>query len=288
MTAARPHDQFEELAAAHVLGALTGPEQSELMSHILGGCPICRVLYPQLTDVAELLVLGAEPMVAPPGLKARIMAAAGFELDGSGTAAATTPSAPHDPPIRLVSRASGRERLYAGLALAASLAFVLLGIRSISMRAELDRVRQGAARSRVELLRLEGEIQGLELARAEQASLIELLQNPGSGLVTLASLEPAPGASGKVLFDRTLGKGYVWVSNLPIDAEGMDYQLWAIQGGVPKSLGVFSVSANGSAVIPLTDVTPDTPVAAFAITLEPAGGLPAPSGPMVLLGTPGS
>ncbi|TPW07050.1 MAG: hypothetical protein FD129_2619, partial [bacterium] len=270
MTAARPHDHFEELAAAEVLGVLAEPERSELMSHIRGGCPICRVVYPQLIDVADLLVLGAESMAPPPGLKARIMAAAAGSKS-SPPGAAPAPAVASDSPIRLVPRSSGRERLYAGLALAASLAFVLLGIRSMAWRAELDRARQGVERNSAELLRLQGEIRDLELARADQASLIELLQNPGSGLVTLASLAPAPGASGKVLFDRTLGKGYVWVRDLPVDVDGKDYQLWAIQGGTPRSIGVFSVSADGSAVIPLSDVSADPPVAAFAITLEPAG-----------------
>ncbi|MDZ4803693.1 MAG: anti-sigma factor [Candidatus Eisenbacteria bacterium] len=289
MTASRPHDHYEELAAAHVLGVLAEPERSEFLNHLESGCPICRVVYPQLTDVAHLLVLGTDSMVLPPGLKARIMAAAAASAPPKveGVSARRT-VAPHDPPIRLVTRSSGRERLFAGLALAASLAFLVLGIRSMSWRQERDHARLSAEVNQTELLRLQNEIQGLELARAEQASLIDLLQNPGSGLVTLASLEPAPGASGKVLFDRNLGKGYLWVSNLPVDTEGKDYQLWAIQGGAPVSAGVFSVSANGSAVIPLDNVTPDTPVAAFAITLEPAGGLSAPSGPMVLLGTPGS
>jgi anti-sigma-K factor RskA len=48
------------------------------------------------------------------------------------------------------------------------------------------------------------------------------------------------------------------------------------------------VTADGSAVVPLLDIGRDPRVAAFAITLEPAGGLPQPSGQMVLMGPTGA
>ncbi|HEX7878002.1 MAG TPA: anti-sigma factor [Candidatus Eisenbacteria bacterium] len=288
MTTSRAHAYYEELAAAHVLGVLEEPERSELVAHITEGCSICRVVYPQLVDVADLLLLGADAAAPPPGLKERIMAAA--TGTGTGSAGSTDVDRPvgPSPPLRLPTRASSREPLYRGLALAASLALVLLTWQSLTWKKERDAARQSLLAESGQVSQLREEIRGLEAGRAEQARLLELIERPGSGLVTLASLDPAPGALGKVLYDSAAGKGYLWVKHLPVDAEGKDYQLWAIQGGAPVSAGVFSVTADGSALIPLADVRPDTRVAAFAITLEPAGGLPAPSGPMVLLGNTGS
>jgi anti-sigma-K factor RskA len=285
MAASRPHEYYEEMAAAHVLGVLEEPHRSELMVHA-AECSICRVVLPQLCDVADLLLLGADAATPPPGLKARIMAAATGGA-AHGTAHPEAGGAP-PPPLRLESRPASRERLYLGLALAASLALVLVGYESLTWRRQRDAARLSLAVQAGQVEQLRTEIAGLEATRAQQAQLLELLQQPDAGLVTLASLQPAPGASGKVLYDKSAGKGYLWVKGLPIDAEGQDYQLWAIQGGAPVSAGVFSVMADGSAVVALGDVTPDTPVAAFAVTLEPAGGLPAPSGPMVLLGNTGS
>ena len=74
-----------------------------------------------------------------------------------------------------------------------------------------------------------------------------------------------------------------YASKLPAPPAGKDYQLWVIAGSTPKSAGVFPVDDKGGAVHVLPEVPDPTGVNAFAVTLEPAGGLPQPSGPMVLL-----
>ena len=120
--------------------------------------------------------------------------------------------------------------------------------------------------------------------------------------ITIEKVEP-PGGLGELAasiashleFEPTIinaGRDRVFSSlifpfNLPPDPEGKDYQLWAIAGGKPVSAGVFSVSAEGSALVPLLQFPTQGSVAAFAVTLEPAGGVPQPSGDMVLIGTIG-
>ena len=69
--------------------------------------------------------------------------------------------------------------------------------------------------------------------------------------------------------------------------QGSDYQLWAIVGGAPASLGVVKADAAGHAMMRLENVGEPKLLAAFAISLEPAGGSPnpnAPTGPVVMLG----
>ena len=50
------------------------------------------------------------------------------------------------------------------------------------------------------------------------------------------------------------------------------------------SAGVFSVDASGTGSLSVAPLPGVSAVNAFAVTLEPAGGLPAPSGEMYLLG----
>jgi anti-sigma-K factor RskA len=276
----RDHDRYDELLAGYVLGALDESDRSEFMTHLDGGCPTCRELHPELFDVATLLLIAAQPATPPPALRGKILAAAGVDTT-------RTTSASGEPVVvRIVPRLA-RERILTGLALAAALALAILGPSALTWRDELIRTRKESADRSSELARLTAELDGLKATTTQQAALLDLIGRPESGLVTLASLAPAPGASGKVLWDKEQRKGYLWVRHLPVDPEGKDYQLWAIQGSAPVSAGVFSVTADGSALIPLSGVGPDAPVAAFAVTLEPTGGLPAPSGPMVLLGNTG-
>ncbi|MGH9362849.1 MAG: anti-sigma factor, partial [Thermoanaerobaculia bacterium] len=61
-----------------------------------------------------------------------------------------------------------------------------------------------------------------------------------------------------------------------------DYQLWFIAGGKPVSAGTFDPEAGTPATLSARTMPAGTELA--AITVEPAGGVPQPSGPMVLKG----
>jgi len=68
--------------------------------------------------------------------------------------------------------------------------------------------------------------------------------------------------------------------------EGKDYQLWLIRGDRKISAGLLPSDKTGLPTLArishdlLAGGVPD----AFAITIEPAGGMPQPTGPIVLVG----
>jgi anti-sigma-K factor RskA len=79
--------------------------------------------------------------------------------------------------------------------------------------------------------------------------------------------------------------GVFVATGLPAAPEGKTYQLWAIAGGsAPVSAGVFTVDTSGAGSLSVRPLPGVATVNAFAVTLEPVGGLPAPSGEMYLLG----
>jgi anti-sigma-K factor RskA len=121
--------------------------------------------------------------------------------------------------------------------------------------------------------------------RSQQA-VIALLRDPATEVIALAGLPPAPSARARMIWHAHAGGLFV-AAGLPAPPQGKAYQLWATVGSnAPVSAGVFTVDASGTgslSVRPLPDVTTAD---AFAVTLEPAGGRPAPSGPMYLLGKP--
>jgi anti-sigma-K factor RskA len=66
--------------------------------------------------------------------------------------------------------------------------------------------------------------------------------------------------------------------------EGKSYQLWVVPAqGNPISAGVFQPVAGQTDNL-LMDMPQGVVPKAFAVTIEPAGGMPQPTGPKVLVG----
>jgi anti-sigma-K factor RskA len=87
-----------------------------------------------------------------------------------------------------------------------------------------------------------------------------------------------------VVFDPVTREGYLLASGLAPAPEGKAYELWVIAGGPPIPAGVFQANPDGQAVHRLPDVADVAKVKTFAVTVEPAAGVPAPTGEMVLAG----
>jgi anti-sigma-K factor RskA len=72
-----------------------------------------------------------------------------------------------------------------------------------------------------------------------------------------------------------------WIAPSPDDKS---YQLWVVpMEGSPISAGVFNPATSDTAHW-MSKVPEGIAPKMFAITLEPAGGMPQPTGPMVLVG----
>jgi len=118
----------------------------------------------------------------------------------------------------------------------------------------------------------------------QQQNVITILRDPATQVVALTGLPPAPTARGRIMWHAQAG-GLLVATGLPAPPEGKTYQLWAIAGSnVPFSAGVFTVDASGTGSLSVRPLPGVSAVNTFAVTLEPAGGLPAPSGAMYLLG----
>jgi anti-sigma-K factor RskA len=132
--------------------------------------------------------------------------------------------------------------------------------------------------------------QAREQLRREQAllreevkiarSIADLLRDPATRVVALNGLADAPNANGRVVWHEKAG-GRLYVAGLPPAPAGKTYELWTIAGPAPRPAGTFDVDAAGRGSLTVAPVT-DGPVKVFAVTLEPAGGTPAPTGPVVL------
>jgi len=113
------------------------------------------------------------------------------------------------------------------------------------------------------------------------ASLVETIEAPATRVVSLAGGEGASHASARA-FVAADGQIALLVQGLPPPPPGRTYQLWLIEGGVPASAGTFVTSAAGGARHAIATRAAAPHEFVLAVTLEPAGGVPQPTGPIVL------
>ena len=102
--------------------------------------------------------------------------------------------------------------------------------------------------------------------------------------VPLKGSQVVPGATGMLVISSDGEHGTLVVDGLPPLDASQQYQLWLIQDGQRTSGGIFSVDAEGYGSLWITSPKPLISYQAVGITVEPAGGSPAPTGERVLGG----
>lgn len=111
---------------------------------------------------------------------------------------------------------------------------------------------------------------------------IERRQQNTLRTILLQGTENAPIATGMLVISLDGAHGTLVVDRLPVLTESQQYQLWLIKDGQRTSGGVFSVDEKGYKGMYIRSPEPLIDYTSFGITIEPAGGSPAPTGKKVL------
>lgn len=264
------HDsRYDELLPAYAIGALDGEDLRALETH-LQGCERCRAALAEWRRETEALALSAPPIAPAEITRARLLR----EIERLPQEGAE----PHAAPAR-------RGASLGWWAAAAALAFaVWAGAEQRALRRQVAHLQTENAAVAARLDQAKNELDSTrgELARLRLAS--QILTTPDLRPVVLAGLPDAPAAIGHSFVNpdehRALFKAY----KLPPAPAGKTYQLWFIADGKPVSAGIFDVDAQGYAQLVVDGVAPPDHIQAWAVTIEPAGGVPQPTGAMVLKG----
>jgi anti-sigma-K factor RskA len=259
-------DEILELAAGYALGSLERADRVRFEALLAAGDPAAvaglREFQSTVVAVAEDVREAPSPDVRR-ALMDRI-AAEGREAERPTRPApgAVTPRRPRSSRIWPVISAG---------AMAAGLAAIAVGLGvSASYERRIAELSREAGALREELGR--------------QQSVVAILRDPATQVVGLAGQPASPEARARMLWHATAGGIFV-AAGLPPAPPGKAYQLWAIAGqNPPVSAGVFTVDARGTGSLQVPPLPGIARVDVFAVTLEPAGGLPAPSGAMYLVG----
>ncbi|HYE92615.1 MAG TPA: anti-sigma factor [Terriglobales bacterium] len=253
------HEPFETLAPVYAVGALNGDDLVRFQAHLRDGCAECEAVLRESEEALAALGREATPTIPPADVRDTLMR----RVEAS--------SRPRPRRFRWVAWTAGSAAAAIALALFAS------GMVAARYEARMGALARETARVRQQVLREQATLRE-EVAAAR--TVAELLRDPATRVVALNGLPAAPSASGRVVWHDKAG-GRLFVTGLPPAPEGKTYELWTIAGATPRPAGTFDVDANGVASRPVPPAD-DGPVKVFAVTLEPAGGVPAPTGPMVL------
>ena len=253
------HEPFETLAPVYAVGALDGDDLVRFEAHLREGCATCEAVLRDSTEALATLARDATPTIPPAYVRDALVR----RVEASSRPRATR--------VRWLRWAAGTA------AAAVAAAAFTAGVVASRYEKRIGVLAREAAQLREQMRR---EQMALRDEVAAARATITLLQDPATRVVTLGGLSAAPGASGRVVWNERIG-GRLYVAGLPPAPTGKTYELWTIADDAPKPAGLFDVDASGGAT---RSVAPPGagPVKVFAVTLEPAGGVPSPTGPMVL------
>jgi hypothetical protein len=116
---------------------------------------------------------------------------------------------------------------------------------------------------------------------------LDKLTSGSTRVVALSGQTVAPTAKARVFMDEAQRSALVFFQDLPPNPNDKSYQLWVIRGDMPapQAAGVFDVTGPGATKVLLKDLPVNTQIKAIAVTLEPKGGVEAPTGEKYLVGT---
>ncbi len=248
MMSIREHEELLNLIPAYALNSLDADE-AKMVNHHLPGCEICKAELASYESVVDVLPLAAPEISPSPLLRDRLMSEIREELVPDKISESIPQSDPDSERDwwRQVSEAI--QNLLSG-----------------------PRWRPVALVFVVALL-------------VGNALLWRQLNAPDPNSwrrVRLSGTEIAPEARGIIYISADGQNGTVIVDGLPQLSSEQQYQLWLIEDGERTSGVVFSVDKYGYRGIQIQSPIPLQEYGAFGITIEPAGGSPAPTGDRVL------
>jgi len=255
------HIREEELEL-YALGSLPEEEAAVVKAHA-SECSECASKLSETLGRSALLALAVPQQTPPPAAKEKLFARIAAERGA--------------PPAGILVAQQAKRRVRAWwnwVLVPASLTLALICLLlSWQNRKLVDELRSARLA-----------IRGMERDKQRFEELARILVSPDTVTIKLAGTDDAPRATGFVKYNGRLGVVLYSAEQLPALPAQKTYQLWLVPtDGAPISAGIFQSEDSVRALLS-GQVPANTTPKAFAVTVEPAGGVPQPTGPKVLLG----
>lgn len=165
------------------------------------------------------------------------------------------------------------------LAFAASVAFVAAAV-------QLARVTSDRNALRAQLESRVTPPAGREIVKApasEREALVAAMAGPDVKIVPLSSKSAT--RMGRMFWNRSSNDWTMVVYTMGPPKPGMTYQVWLITDSTKISAGTFQPDSAGHAFMQAKYALDRNALKAVAVTEEPAGGMPSPTGPIIVSGS---
>ncbi len=301
------YDEVMEMLPAYVLGALEADEMLAIDEYLRRH----RLLEERLQTLQEStaqIALAAPMATPPPRAKEALMARVRSEAlpflqdisaqerrlsinpllrraPGSKKPASPLPSPRMTIPSVAPSTSSGRRFQFgwAAAALTAALMLLAIIITSASYQNRIEALQQEIALRDRQLVEMNRQMEALEEQFLSVQNQLAAFTQPDR-VIPLTGTEAAPEARG--LFLQKQGDGFLFVRGLQPLPTSQTYQLWLIPAeGAPISAGLLGANVAADDGVRTVAIPPEAEgFAAVGISIEPEGGSPLPTGPIVALG----
>jgi anti-sigma-K factor RskA len=252
------NERFEELVALQAMGLPLGEEASELARHLDEGCETCERLLAEFRVAATALSVEAPPRRPRPEVREKILASLR--------------------PARRPAAAAAPSWTSWLLGLAALVVFGILINDDMRLRRQREELRS-------QNLQMAESLDSARRDLARRDLYVRVLQSDDVKVLSLGGKDPQPSARARVFWSEQAKRGILLAGNLAPLSPDKQYELWVFDKGKPVPAGVFDSDASGRAVMESPDLSAITSAQNFAVTIEPRGGMPQPTGPIVLIGT---
>jgi anti-sigma-K factor RskA len=248
----KSHQEFRDLLPGYALGALD-PGELRLIETHLQSCNACQQELRDFELVEDGLLEATPPAAPPAHLRSRL-------------AKSLTDSRETRPtPIA----ASAKRNFFSGLSwlpLATGLAAIILLALNLNTYGQLRALQNEQAALHNQLL--------------TSQTALELVSRPDGATMKVKG----PGSSGSLITSDNVNTGVLYAQGLAALDPSQTYQVWLIDStGTPVSVGTFSPEPGQTYItVLIISSEPITHFSAMGVTIEPMGGLPQPTGPMVL------
>ena len=271
-------EERRDLILYRLAGVLEANEAVDIDAHLETGCPRCAGAVAEARALIDSLQAGLDPVTPPPSAKLALMQRVRADIAEQERFVDPTPE---QSAARVLTHPSWwRPAAAAALAAGLTLVAVLFPMRAQmreQLQAQNDRFEARLEEQRRELTEVQ-----TQLAQAREVA--SLLHSRSVQLVSMQASEPQPEAWGRIVWDRTQGVWQLYTFDMSPAGPDRTYELWFITADDRKiPAGTFDVDSTG--VGALRVVLPDGlgDVAVAAITDEPAGGVPQPTGSIQLV-----
>jgi len=262
------HPTREEDFDLYALGALEGDEKQAIESHVASCADCARKLAEARGRVA--MISFAAPRVEPaPHVKELLLARVREE---GRSAAPERAVAPREADSSSSGGVFGRwwTAVLAPVGVALAIATILLWNQNQRLNREMADLHAALV------------TQQKTLEEAHHAA--DLLAARDTIVVPLAPMPGMPKGMGRVTYNSDMGM-LMYDGKVDPAPANKSYQLWLFpMKGDPINAGVFNPATDEISHW-MMKMSPGVTPASFAITLEPAGGMPHPTGPKVLAGS---